>query len=146
MPSIIGFIVKCKAIDAIRASDRRRNFEAEYRNNNADRSMLFIVMPSPPQAKIITNGDEILSIIDLLNHSNKFGSRIVIGMNSWIGQIRYNGQIYYISRGYSIVNNGIEYKIGREIITQLFEAYEKSMALEECFTDTVIEKFNGDEL
>lgn len=108
--------------------------------------MLFIVMPSPPQAKIITNGDEILSIIDLLNHSNKFGSRIVIGMNSWIGQIRYNGQIYYISRGYSIVNNGIEYKIGREIITQLFEAYEKSMALEECFTDTVIEKFNGDEL
>lgn len=40
----------------------------------------------------------------------------------------------------------IEYKINREIITQLFEAYEKLMALEECFTDTVIEKFNGDEL
>lgn len=53
-----------------------------------DRSMLFIVMPSPPQAKIITDSDEIVSIIDLLNHSNKVGSGVVIGMQSWIGQIR----------------------------------------------------------
>lgn len=50
--------------------------------------MLFIVMPSPPQAKIITDSDEIVSIIDLLNRSNKVGSGVVIGMQSWIGQIR----------------------------------------------------------
>lgn len=106
-----------------------------------DRSLLFVTLPSPPQAKIITDEEEIQSIIDLLNDSSKFGHGLN-GRAGWIGQIRYKGVTYLINNKTTIEVNRVMYKLAEEKGEKLFEIYRKSQAVEEDFSDEVLERFN----
>lgn len=106
-----------------------------------DRSLLFVALPSPPQAKIITDEEEIRSIIDLLNDSSKFGHGLN-GRAGWIGQIQYKGKTYIINNKTTIEVNRVMYKLAEEKGEKLFEIYRKSKAAEEDFSDQVLERFN----
>lgn len=106
-----------------------------------DRSLLFVALPSPPQAKIITDEEEIRSIIDLLNDSSKFGHGLN-GRAGWIGQIRYKGVTYIINNKTTIEVNRVMYKLAEEKGEELFKIYRKSQAVEEDFSDQVLERFN----
>ncbi|MDD7733193.1 MAG: hypothetical protein PT957_05600 [Firmicutes bacterium] len=106
-----------------------------------DRSLLFVTLPSPPQAKIITDKEEIQSIIGILNDSSKFGHGLN-GRAGWIGQIRYKGVTYIINNKTTIEVNRVMYKLAEEKGEKLFEIYRKSQAVEEDFGDQVLERFN----
>lgn len=106
-----------------------------------DRSLLFVTLPSPPQAKIITDKEEIQSIIAILNDSSKFGRGLGL-TKGWIGQIRYKGKTYIINNKTTIEVNGVMYKLAEEKGEKLFEIYRKSKAAEEDFSHEVLERFN----
>ncbi|WP_053942927.1 hypothetical protein [Kallipyga gabonensis] len=101
-----------------------------------DRSLLFVTLPSPPQAKIITDEEEIHSIIGLLNDASKFGRGLAL-KGGWIGQIWYEGKTYIIKNKTTIAVNGVMYKLAEEKGEELFEIYRKSQAVEEHFSDKV---------
>lgn len=106
-----------------------------------DRSLLFVTLPSPPQAKIITDKEEIQSIIAILNDSSKFGRGLNL-KKGWIGQIRYKGKAYVIINKTTIEVDSVMYKLAEEKGKELFEIYRKSQAVEEDFSDQVLERFN----
>ena len=106
-----------------------------------DRSLLFVTQPSPPQAKIHTDKEEIQSISAILNDSSKFGRGLGL-TKGWIGHIQYKGSTYIIQNKSTIEHNNVLYKLSEDKMAQLFEAYKKSKATEEPFTDDVLERFN----